>query len=212
MNLNFITKRNIFFFSIFFLSILTSLIFIQETCDYNALGWCWQYWSEIGLFGGMIFVPSLFLFFLSIIIIPLPSYVFDNWKKFAIWSVPLTIVLSILITNWGGSGGGGVGVYSMDLRPLFLIFLYGWFLIHSLIIILLAWYQAKSNKDIHKNTMRWHYFIIYCTIVILLISIGFLFFPKNTLGIIWLILSMVAWIIAGEQGVNFISSFFSSLL
>ena len=96
-----ITKKSVLIFSAASLALLIALGLFQGSCDYDARGLCWQYWSEIGDFGQNIFI-MVPLFVFSLITLRMREEVFRTWIHFAIWFVPLSVVLIIMSPDRGG--------------------------------------------------------------------------------------------------------------
>jgi hypothetical protein len=89
---NWVTKKNILAISSTFSLVLFLAGTIQGTCDYDARGFCWRYWIEIGNISVtlLIFFPlSLF----SLITYRMRNEVFETWVKFALWWTSATVVL-----------------------------------------------------------------------------------------------------------------------
>ena len=140
--MRFLSKRNVFLFSLLFGGVLGSLIVIQETCDYDALGWCWKSWTEIGLIGQIIFWPSILTFLFSLVILPLASAVFEAWKRFAVWAVPAMLAITALLIF----GGEGNAYFSFGFGPFILMILYGLYFLVSLAIIIVAAWRGQGQR------------------------------------------------------------------
>jgi len=138
--MKFLSKKNGFLLSLFFVGVVACLIVIQETCDYDALGWCWKNWTEIGLIGQIIFWPSILTFFFSLLTLPLTPAIFEAWKRFAVWAVPVMLVVTTLLIL----GGEGNAYFSFGLGPFILMILYGLYVLISLTII--AWKYFATRK------------------------------------------------------------------
>jgi hypothetical protein len=74
--------------------------------------------------------------------IPFHNRVFESWRNFALWAVPVTLVLSALLML-GGEGGS---YFSYGFGPFILMLLYGAFVAVSLIVIIVAALKERKGK------------------------------------------------------------------
>jgi len=84
-----------------------------------------------------------FVFFLSLITYKMPEEVFRAWWRYAVWFVPLIMIVTYLL--YGGheqSGFGGVAQGAF--YATILIVLYTIFIITSLIRIIVAYHKTKE--------------------------------------------------------------------
>lgn len=92
---------------------------------------------------GLMLYTSIALFFLlvpSLLTLPLKLRVFETWRSFALWAVPITLALSALIVI----GGEGNAYISFGVGPFFLMILYGLYFLISLIIIAVSWWKTRK--------------------------------------------------------------------
>lgn len=68
---------------------------------------------------------------LSLLTYILNPRVFESWKKFAVWAMPVILLLTYLVTR----DTGGSNFFSMDFSLYFLAIIYGLFFLISLVII-----------------------------------------------------------------------------
>lgn len=78
---------------------------------------------------------------ISLITYPLKQIVFETWKKFAVWAVPVVLILTYIITNDSGSGG----FFSMDFSLYYLAIVYGLFFLTSLTIIGVSAFRSRNK-------------------------------------------------------------------
>ncbi len=96
--------------------------------------------SEIGCLdndstGQALAMFSVLLILFSIILLFRPEQIFQSWKKFAMWWLPLSAFLVFVMPSTGGSGGfGGGGLGGPD-REIMTWFTAGVFFLVSLAII-----------------------------------------------------------------------------
>lgn len=83
--------------------------------------------EPLGLF---LFVPIAFLP-IAIIFVFLKEVNYVSWKKFAIWAVPIVLILTYLVTR----DTGGSNFFTMDFSLYFLAIIYGLFFFISLLVI-----------------------------------------------------------------------------
>lgn len=76
-----------------------------------------------------------FLLILSLVTYWLNQRVFEAWKKFVIFALPVVLILTWYSTRDIGEGG----FFSLDFTLFFLGIIYGLFFLISIIIILIAW-------------------------------------------------------------------------
>lgn len=74
---------------------------------------------------------SPFLLFISLLTYKMKAIVFESWKKFAIWGVPIVLTITWYLTR--DTGGGGF--FGVDFTFEFLLILYGLFTLISLVLI-----------------------------------------------------------------------------
>lgn len=136
--MRFFTKR-VFLATSVFLTLFFVFIFLLGTkyC-YNDLT-CRQLrktFSEDFLIFTALF-PILLI--ISIITHFLSTSVFEAWKKFAVWAIPVLLVLTYLVTR----DTGGSNFFTMDFSLYFLAIIYGLFFLSSLIVIGIATTKSK---------------------------------------------------------------------
>ena len=90
----------------------------------------------------MVFAPFLPLFLFSLITYKMREEVFLAWWNFARWWVPVIIVVTFLLNNTKGSGGGYLGL-GQDFVMAILGILYSILVIFSLFKII--WQYAKMK-------------------------------------------------------------------
>ena len=134
-----ITKLNAFILSILLLAIPLTAIIIQELCNYRESNWCQSHWSLIGNVGKITLWPSLILFITLILSCFFKASVFESWKKFAVWAVPVILILTYFITR----DTGGSNFFSMDFSVYFLAIVYGLFFLTSLVIIAISAFKKN---------------------------------------------------------------------
>lgn len=88
-----------------------------------------------------LFIPFLILL-PALISLPLNNFVFENWKKFSVWAVPILIILSYLIIKREESVSGGF--MSVEIGPLLIGLLYALYTVISLTIIGVTWYKSRN--------------------------------------------------------------------
>lgn len=142
--MKFITKRTL---SIF----IAALAFVTLTL-YKILptGWCKEdficnsiyrsdylgtiIYSSIGLIAAT-FPCLLILLFLR-------DEAFEAWKKFAVWTVPVVLLLTYFVTSDTGSGG----FFAMDFSIYYLAIVYATFFLTSLIIIVISTLRSRNKS------------------------------------------------------------------
>lgn len=87
------------------------------------------------LYIGILLFPSVFT-------LPFPIIVFERWKRFAKWAVPVVVILTLILTL---SKEGGA-FFSYGFSGFFLVILYAWFAIHSLTLI--AYTAIKEHRKV----------------------------------------------------------------
>jgi general stress protein CsbA len=119
--------------------VLLSLAFFRDTLyDYCfAEGRCWRFWNSLDGVGDLFF-PILFLFLFSLITYKMRDEVFRAWWNFARWWVPVIMVVTLLLNNASGTGGGYIGM-GQDFTSLVLGILYATLVIVSLVKIVRAY-------------------------------------------------------------------------
>jgi hypothetical protein len=143
MSLDFITKKRLLIISLFLTLIFFFLVFLGTRFCYRD-DLCKVLRENIlnDSLNFTIIFPILLL--VSVITYFSPPPVFASWKKFAIWAVPVVVALSIITTSGVFRGGSGIGVYAIDFTLHVLVLIYSWFFLHSLIVILSAWWKSRK--------------------------------------------------------------------
>jgi hypothetical protein len=103
-----------------------------------------------------------FLLLPHLLTLPLPALVFERWKGFALWAVPLVTIL-ILWVGMTGSSGSGIGQFHPGI--IFFPLIYAFYFATSLVIILTAWYESKTSR----KPQWWQYIMGFIALVALLI-------------------------------------------
>lgn len=85
-------------------------------------------------------ILAIFPFLLTL---PLKPRVFEVWRSYAVWAVPIMLALSALIMI----GGDGNAYVSFGVGPFLLMILYGAYLLISLIIIARAWWMSRNEHS-----------------------------------------------------------------
>ena len=137
---NFPTKKNVFLFSFFGALIFLSPVFFYGMldCYNNDQLLCSRSYQS----ASMVFAPFLPLFLFSLITYKMREEVFLAWWNFARWWVPVIIVVTFLLNNTKGSGGGYLGL-GQDFVMAILGILYSILVIFSLFKII--WQYAKMK-------------------------------------------------------------------
>lgn len=94
-------------------------------------------YSSIGLIASILPI--------TLLMVPLSTQVFENWKKFALISTPIMIIATHLIINMQDSGGA-LGGPSIHLGTLLLPLLYSLFFFISLIIIGVSAFRSRNKS------------------------------------------------------------------
>lgn len=140
--MKFLTKKS-FLITSFILVILT-LVFVESVNS----DWCkissvcsYLYWNNVWneIVPTFLIALAVAIFPLSLIILPLAHTVFEKWRYFAIWAVPIMVGLTMIIWQLP-SGGGLPGQFHPGI--IFLPLLYGVYFLTS-IIIARAWWQSR---------------------------------------------------------------------
>ncbi len=135
----FVTKRNVLMVTIF------AIVLMELLARSLEIGFCGtRDYGCASVYDGMaatllIFVPVLFFSLLTYFV---RNEIFGGWMKFAVWWVPLTVVLALLLPNNDQSQSIGMG----STQGLFVIVMTLIFIIVSLIIIV-AKYMAMKKKN-----------------------------------------------------------------
>lgn len=90
------------------------------------------YWANYILFTPMILLFTLITSWMRL-------SVFGAWKRFAVWAIPVLLVLTYFVTR----DTGGNNFFTMDFSLYFLAIIYGLFFLSSLIVIGIAAFRNK---------------------------------------------------------------------
>lgn len=99
---------------------------------------------DLALYASVLLVPVIFT-------IPFKPVVFEAWKRFAIWTAPITAfcavwAMNILAGGLGYMAGGGLLVG---------IILLGLYYLASLVVIAATWYKLHSKQQISITKQAW---------------------------------------------------------
>lgn len=104
----------------------------------------------MGMVGKTMLWPSILFLVTVILMLPLPLTVFERWKRFAVWGLPVLIVITYLMVAADKAQGSGLFNYSF--APVILMFLYGTFIIVSFAIIIKGW--ARTRRASKKGKLN----------------------------------------------------------
>jgi len=93
-------------------------------------------------------LPGFILIFISIFLFFTKEQVFNSWKKFAIWYIPISAILIFLSPTGHSSGLGGPSL-AID-REAATMFLSGLYLIISLLIITIKSISLRNQEKKQK--------------------------------------------------------------
>ena len=110
-------------------------------CYSNETFVCSRNFQQITTLFGIFFITSLF----SLITYKMRDEVFEHWIKFAIWAVPVIMVLTYLIMGGGQNGLGIESAYGNSFDALLFILLYGIFIGISIYRIVSKYKQLKHR-------------------------------------------------------------------
>ena len=148
--MKFLTKRSVIL-STLTLSLLVAWIFVVPiigTCSSDLV--CTVLVDILGYDFPeiLLFIPFLILF-PALVSLPMNNFVFENWKKFSIWAVPILIILSYLIIRREESMGGGF--MSVEIGPIIIGILYAIYSLVSLLIIGVTWYRNREKSAVQSG-------------------------------------------------------------
>ncbi len=140
---NWLTKKNVLILSLLGVTLFLSPVVFYKIFDcynYNIFLCTAGYQQFASLF--VLFVPNLVF---SLITYKMHQSVFDYWMKFAVWAVPLLMVITFLIF-WSPSNGLGVeGVISEAFNMVVAGILYFVFILISI------WKIVSAHKKFGKQ-------------------------------------------------------------
>jgi hypothetical protein len=118
-----------------YLAFFVLLIFASMICDSS---WCEI--REDGIFGTLLFTlaPLFPIFVFSLVTYKMRDQVFHAWWNFARWWAPVIVVVTLLLNNASGTGGGYIGM-GQDFIFLIQGILYAILVIVSLVKIVRAY-------------------------------------------------------------------------
>lgn len=115
----------------------------------NSTGMCSDYFLDRTLFDGLVFASASFFistFPLWLLSLPFKVQVFETWKKFATWAVPVLIILLSWLSSIDTGGGWGpeAAVRGAMLLSVIIVLTGAYFLI-SLVIISVTWWKSRKG-------------------------------------------------------------------
>lgn len=142
--MEFATKKKVLIVTIM-LSIgvwILYLILPTDWCDTNTIcrGVYGNDYLGVIIYGCIGFIATVLPF--SLITFFLHENVFETWKKFAKWSIPIVLTLMFFITQ----DTGGSNFFSMDFTLFFLGIIYGLFFLISLAVIAVSALRNRKRS------------------------------------------------------------------
>ncbi len=130
------TKKNILWISLVYFIYAVSLFLVTETCHRS---WCNIHDDDVLGVILFIFFPLLAVFLFSLITYRMKDEVFQVWRNFSYWFIPLTMFLTLItpdsnsvIMSWGKE------VPAMGMTILYVFI--------STIIILRTWLRVRKEQ------------------------------------------------------------------
>lgn len=135
-------KKNMLFLSSVGSLLLLGLIYLPVGDYCYSHNWCQKILDLRGFIGPSLAIFPIILLF-SLITYKMRDEVFNSWKKFSIWYVPIFILLAFIMANQS-HGGDFSGVVSGWFNTIILLFFLGLFFIISLILIISKHFSSKK--------------------------------------------------------------------
>jgi MFS family permease len=146
--MNSITKNIIARTQGLLLFIFIAILLVGWKCKsvYREDGWRWCREFSGELLGLLGFVAGFVVFITlpALLTLPFQEVVFERWKRFAGWAIPFVIVITILTLIFGDSWDTSTPG-SFHMGALVFPLLYGWYFLHSLILITLSAIKSKNT-------------------------------------------------------------------
>jgi hypothetical protein len=139
--MKFLTPKNIalLVFALSVIVIFASQYSLRNICPPNVIGdFCGDFFYILRSLGNIL----AYLLVPVLLMLPFSLTVFESWKKFALWAVPIMLVLTGLLVL----GGEGSSYFSFGFGPFILTLLYGAYFLASLIIIVLAILKERKKN------------------------------------------------------------------
>ena len=145
-----ITKKKVLIVSLAYLAVCVAIIvFFKYFLGCQWRGECVNLGSTGTLIFSIFFWPMpifLIVFIFSLLTYKMHEAVFIAWRKFAIWALPLLILLSVLLIAGSSAGGMGIGsAIAASFTIMMLLLLFSAFIIISLIIIAWKYFTTRSR-------------------------------------------------------------------
>jgi|SRR3989344_1741827 len=143
---NLLTKKAVLLICVAGTILFLAALFSREIglCPPYSRGDCSDTFDQVA----QIFLPILLPLIFSLITYKMREEVFEHWIKFAIWGIPVLIVLTYLILGGASNGGLGIGSsYGSSFDALLFILLYGTFCSISIYRIVSAYNHSKHGKE-----------------------------------------------------------------
>ena len=141
--MNKINRRNILLFSILGTAYLLFATYYPDICAYK--NWCEDYTSTVDMLE-FFTVPAPLLFLFSLVTYRMADEVFERWRNFSLWYLPIFTLLMLPLTASTGSGFGGLiqkGINNM----LIILFVFAYFVTSTVLII-------RKRNELKKSEQR----------------------------------------------------------
>lgn len=141
--------------TIFFIGMFGMGLWCSHNYQYPELSACVQFRDSFSLISDGVWTILLAINFLvlpSVFTSWMPEQVFQAWKRFATWAIPLTFIPSASLWyavyhDAGGSFGIGGGYNALFVEfPIAVIF--AWYFCTSLAVIGYAWWQGRKSQEV----------------------------------------------------------------
>ncbi|RJQ34779.1 hypothetical protein C4568_01895 [Candidatus Parcubacteria bacterium] len=139
MSLNFLTKKIIFLLHL--LSVLALVFFAYGNGGETFCGNSWEC-NELITSIAFVFLAASILLIPSLATFPLKGQAFVDWKRFAVFAIPVVIALTIYLINLDVSDAMG-GLLVGQLILMALVGLYALYFLISFCIIGYAWWKSR---------------------------------------------------------------------
>ncbi len=138
--MKFLNKITIFLSNVvlFFLTLLISFLNSKDLI----CGTWWDCYNAINIVAYLFLAYVLLVFPGSLLTLPLRPSIFEAWRSFAIWAMPVMLAITAFIVV----GGEGSAYFSFGFGPLILLILYGAYFVASFGIIVMGVVKARKTS------------------------------------------------------------------
>lgn len=118
-------------------------VFYPDLCSSSS--WCWDYISTVNFFA-VLSLPAIPVLPFLLLTYKMRDEVFECWRNFSLWSLPILFFFLFLMAGGGSYGYGIGGVVDRWLKGIILSALAILYFATSIVLIARKWLALRGKK------------------------------------------------------------------